>query len=44
MTLYAPSPLLVASRVRFVSMLTMVTVAPGMIAPDVSLTMPTMVP
>src|SRR5262245_11512074 len=42
--LYAPSPFVVVSRVRLVSLLTIVTVAPGMNAPELSLTTPTTLP
>ena len=44
MMLYAPSELVVVSRVRLVSLLTIVTVAPGMTAPVPSRTTPTTLP
>jgi hypothetical protein len=44
MTLYEPSLFVVVSRVRLVSRLTTVTVAPGMSAPLESLTTPTRFP
>src|SRR6266516_1650228 len=44
MMLYAPSELVVVSLVRLVSVLTIVTVAPGTNAPCASLTTPTTLP